>query len=149
MLEQHARVVHSSEQGVWVKASDPPGCGVCAGEGCASRRIAELFQRKPRQYQVESKFPVAVGDDVIVGLPDGSLLRSALYLYGLPLVAVMLGAVLSQWIWANDAGALAGALAGLLLAGVWIVIGTSHSRSRAWPAVIRRSSNVLILEEKQ
>lgn len=149
MLEQHARVVHSSEQGVWVKASDPAGCGVCAGEGCASRRIAELFQRIPRQYQVESRFPVAMGDDVIVGLPDGSLLRSALYLYGLPLGAVMLGAGLAQWAWAGDTGAVAGALVGLLLSGAWIVTRSSTRLSRSRPTVMRRSINVLILEDEK
>lgn len=149
MLEQHARVVHSSEQGVWVIASDPTGCGVCAGEGCASRRIAELFQRRPRQYQVGSRFCVVTGDEVIVGIPDGKLLHSALYLYGLPLVAVMLGAGLAQWVRPGDAGAVAGALLGLLLAGAWIVTRSSTSLSRARPTVIRRSTHVLILEDEK
>lgn len=148
MLEQHARVVHSSEQGVWVKASDPTGCGVCAGEGCASRRIAELFQQKPRQYQVESSFPLTVGDEVIIGLKEGSLLRSALFLYGLPLVSIMAGAVSAQWSGGGDAGALAGALLGLLLSGTWIIRRyTPNLVDR--PSVIRRSINVLILEEKK
>lgn len=148
MLEQHARVVHSSEQGVWVKASDPTGCGVCAGEGCASRRIAELFQRNPRQYQVESPFPVVMGDDVIIGVPDGSLLSSAIYLYGLPLTAIMLGSVIAQWAWVGDAGAVTGALVGLLLASAWIYSRPSTSLSGFRPSVIRRT-NVLILEEKK
>jgi len=147
MLEQHARVVHCSEQGVWVKASDPIGCGVCAGGGCTSRRIAELFQRSPRQYQVESRFPVAIGDEVIVGLPNGSLLHSTLHLYGLPLAAVLLGAGLSQWVWANDVGAVAGALVGLLLAGAWIIYQSSNSHSASRPSVIRRGTHVLILED--
>ena len=149
MLEQHARVIHCSEQGVWVKASDPGGCGVCAGSGCATRRIAELFQPQIRQYQVESRFPIAIGDEVIVGLPDGNLLRSALYLYGLPLVAVMLGAGLAQWVRPGDAGAVAGALLGLLLAGAWIVTRSSTSLSRARPTVIRHSTHVLILEDEK
>ncbi|MHB8916056.1 MAG: SoxR reducing system RseC family protein [Thiobacillus sp.] len=147
MLEQHARVVHCSEQGVWVKASDPTGCGVCAGGGCASRRIAELFQRIPRQYQVESRFPIAVGDEVIVGLPNGSLTHSTLHLYGLPLAAVLLGAGLAQWVWANDAGAVAGALVGLMLAGAWIIYRSSRSLSSSRPSVIRRGTHVLILED--
>lgn len=147
MLEQHARVVHCSEQGVWVKASDPTGCGVCAGGGCASRRIAELFQRIPRQYQVESRFPIAVGDEVIVGLPNGSLIHSTLHLYGLPLAGVLLGAGLAQWVWANDAGAVAGALVGLMLAGAWIIYRSSRSLSSSRPSVIRRGTHVLILED--
>lgn len=151
MLEQHARVVHSSEQGVWVKASDPAGCGVCAGQGCASRRIAELFQREARQYQVESRFPLFAGDSVIVGMPEGSVLRSALTLYGMPLLLMMAGALLAQLGWAGDAGAVAGAVLGLSVAGVFVAARSQRGLTSARPVVIRRSqaSGESILEEEK
>lgn len=151
MLEQHARVVHSSGEDVWVKATEPSACGVCAGQGCTSRRIAELFQRLPRQYQVESRFPVSPGDNVIVGMPEGSVLRSALYLYGMPLLLMMGGALLAQLGWAGDGGAVAGAVLGLLMAGALITVRPHSTLTSVRPVIIRRSqaSDESILEEEK
>lgn len=151
MLEQYARVVQSSEQGVWVKPSEPQGCGVCAGQGCASRRIAELFQRVPRQYQVESHVALSAGDHVIVGLPEGSVLRSALILYGMPLILMLAGALLAQLWFAGDVGAVVGAVAGLLLSGIFIARASLKHLTSMLPMVIRRgeASNGSILEEEK
>jgi len=91
MLEQHARVIQGSGLNVFVETIEPEGCGVCAGQGCASRRIAELFQQVPRQYQVESQLNLSSGDKVIIGVPDGWVLRGALYLYGMPLLLILGG----------------------------------------------------------
>lgn len=119
MLEQHARVVESSAEGVWVEAIAPESCGICAGQGCASRQIVELFQRLPRRYRVESCEGLSVGDRVVVSVPEGSVIRSALYCYGLPLGLIMGGAVLAQ-MWApGDPAAVAGAITGALTA--WCV----------------------------
>ncbi len=151
MLEQYARVVQSSEQGVWVKPSEPHGCGVCAGQGCASRRIAELFQRVPRQYQVESQLPLSAGDHVIVGMPEGSVLRSALILYGLPLILMLVGALFAQLWFAGDVGSVTGAVVGLLTSGIFIARASRKHLTGMLPMVIRRSdaSNGSILEEEK
>lgn len=147
MLEQHARVVQSSPQGVWVEAIEPQGCGVCAGQGCASRRIAELFQRSPRHYQVESGLSLSVGERVIVGVPEGSVLRSAFYLYGLPLLLIMGGALFAQLGFAGDVAAVAGAITGALLAGGIIRFMPSARRTCARPVVIRREEIRVINQE--
>lgn len=112
MLEQPARVIESSEAGIWVEPVAPSGCGVCAGQGCASRQLAEFFQRRPRRYRVQSILPLSVGDHVVVGLPDGSLLRSVFLFYGLPLVFILAGAVIAQLWRPGDAAAVSGALVG-------------------------------------
>lgn len=112
MLEQTARVVKTAPDGVWVQAVEPSGCGTCGGQGCSSRRIAELFQRAPRQFPVESEFELAAGDRVVVGIADGSVLKGALRLYGLPLALMLAGASLAQWVWSHDLAAVAGTAAG-------------------------------------
>lgn len=148
MLEQRARVVHSSGQGIWVEAIEPDGCGVCEGQGCASRRIAELFQRTPRQYPVESMLRLSPGDSVIVGIPEGSLLRSAIYLYGMPLIWMLGGALLFQWWLPGDAGAVTGSIFGLSVAGAFIAL-TSRKRRSHQPVVIRRLVSASIVEEEK
>ena len=120
MLEQTAEVIKTASDGVWVQAVEPSGCGTCAGQGCSSRRIAELFQRKPRLFLVDCDLSISPGDRVVVGIADGSVLKSALRAYGLPLGLM-----------------LAGALMGMLLGGVagWLV--TRGGRA-ARPIVLRR-----------
>ena len=89
------------------------------------------------------------GDDVIVGLPEGNLLRGVLYVYGLPLTSMLLGAVVAQSISPGDAWAVTGALVGLLLAGASIYGTSFSSLTGSRPRVIRRSTDVLILEDKK
>ena len=149
MLEQHARVVQSSWQGIWVEAVEPDGCGVCEGQGCASRRLAELFQRAPRQYPVDSRLPVSPGDKVIVGIPEGSVLRSAMFLYGMPLLLMLGGALLLQWWFPGDAGAVTGAVLGVFVAGAFIALTSRKRRSAFQPVVLRRIVSASIVKEEK
>src|SRR5574339_878799 len=96
MLEQTARVIKTAADGVWVEAVEPSGCGTCGGQGCSSRRIAELFQRRPRHFLVDCNLELAPGERVVVGIAHGSVLKTALRLYGLPLALMLAGAILPQ-----------------------------------------------------
>lgn len=138
MLEQAARVTRIAPDGVWVQAVESSGCGTCGGQGCSTRRIAELFQRSPRQFPVDCDLSLAPGDRVVVGIADGSVLKAALRLYGLPLVLMLAGALLAQEVWPGDGSALVGMLAGGI-AG-WLV---GRGARAARPRVLRRENDVL------
>ena len=138
MLEQTAEVVRTASDGVWVQAVEPSGCGTCGGQGCSSRRIAELFQRKPRNFLVDCDLALAPGDRVVVGIADGSVLKSALRAYGLPLALMLAGALLAQAALPGDGSALAGMLIGGA-AGVLIARGGRAAR----PVVLRREDRIL------
>jgi len=138
MLEQTAEVVRTASDGVWVQAVEPSGCGTCGGQGCSSRRIAELFQRKPRNFLVDCDLALAPGDRVVVGIADGSVLKSALRAYGLPLGLMLAGALLAQAVLPGDGSALAGMLIGGA-AGVLIARGGRAAR----PVVLRREDRIL------
>ena len=133
MLEQTAEVVKTAADGIWVQAVEPSGCGTCGGQGCASRRIAEMFQRKPRHFLVDCDLSLAPGDRVVVGIARGSVLRSALRAYGLPLGLMLAGALLAQAVRPGDGPAVVGMLLGGL-AG-WLV---SRGGRAARPVVLRR-----------
>ncbi len=133
MLEQTAEVVKTAADGIWVQAVEPSGCGTCGGQGCASRRIAEMFQRKPRHFLVDCDLSLAPGDRVVVGIARGSVLRSALRAYGLPLGLMLAGALLAQAVQPGDGPAVVGMLLGGL-AG-WLV---SRGGRAARPVVLRR-----------
>jgi sigma-E factor negative regulatory protein RseC len=112
MLEQTAEVTKTASDGVWMKAVEPSGCGTCGGQGCSTRRIAELFQRTPRQFLVDCDLSLSPGDRVVVGIADGSVLQSALRAYGLPLALMLTGALLAQAMYPGDGPAVLGMLAG-------------------------------------
>jgi sigma-E factor negative regulatory protein RseC len=133
MLEQTAEVIETSASGIWVRAVEPSGCGTCAGQGCSSRRIAELFQRTPRQFLVDCDLSLSPGDRVVVGIAGGSVLKSAMRAYGLPLACLLAGALLAQAVQPGDGPAVAG----MLLGGVvgWLA---AHSGRVARPVVLRR-----------
>lgn len=133
MLEQTAEVIKTAADGIWVRAVEPAGCGTCGGRGCSSRRIAELFQRKPRLFRVDCDLSLAPGDRVVVGIARGSVLRSAWRLYGLPLALMLAGALLAQTVQPGDGPALVG----LLLGGCVGWLAARGGRA-ARPVVLRR-----------
>jgi sigma-E factor negative regulatory protein RseC len=133
MLEQTAEVVKTAADGIWVRAVEPSGCGTCGGQGCSSRRIAELFQRKPRLFLVDCDLSLAPGDRVVVGIVHGSVLRSAWRAYGLPLALMLAGALVAQAVRPGDGAALVG----LLLGGMVGWLAARGGRT-ARPVVLRR-----------
>lgn len=133
MLEQTAEVVKTASDGIWVQAVEPSGCGTCGGQGCSSRRIAELFQRKPRLFLVDCDLSLSPGDRVVVGIDHGSVLKSAWRAYGLPLSMMLAGALLAQAVRPGDGAALVGLLTGGVVG--WLV--TRNGRT-ARPVVLRR-----------
>jgi len=142
MLEQSAEVTKTASDGVWVRAVEPSGCGTCGGQGCSARRIAELFQRKPRHFLVDCELSLSPGDRVVVGIADGSVLKSALRAYGWPLGLMLAGALLAQALQPGDGPALVGMLLGA--AAGWLVVrGGRASR----PVVLRREG-VQLLKKK-
>lgn len=138
MLEQTAEVVHTASDGIWVQAVEPSGCGTCGGQGCSSRRIAELFQRKPRNFRVECDLALAPGDRVVIGIAHGSVLKSAMRAYGLPLVLMLAGALLAQAMRPGDGAALVGMLIGGIVG--WLA---ARGDRMARPVVLRREEGIL------
>jgi len=143
MLEQTAEVIKTAADGIWVRAVEPSGCGTCGGQGCASRRIAEMFQRKPRLFLVDCDLSLSPGDRIVVGIANGSVLNSALRVYGLPLGLMLTGALLAQRIQPGDGAALVGMLLGGLVG--WLV---ARGGRAARPVVLRREDNNLFRMKK-
>lgn len=139
MLEQTAEIVKTAPEGVWVRAVEPSGCGSCGGQGCSSRRIAELLQRKPRHFLVDCDLVLAPGERVVVGIAPGSVLRSAARLYGLPLGLMLAGALLAQAVQPGDGPAVAGVLLGGLV-GWWVAARGGQTQR---PMVLRRENEML------
>ena len=141
MLEQSVEVMKTASDGIWVRAVEPSGCGTCEGQGCSSRRIAELFQRKPRLFRVDCDLALSPGDRAVVGIANGSVLKSALRAYGQPLALMLAGALLSQAFEVGDGSALIGVLLGG--AAGWLLARNSQA---ARPVVLRREEMIHLMK---
>lgn len=132
MLEMDAHVVRVAGETAWVRVEAPSSCGACGGRGCGRSLFARVFHAGPPEHAVFCNLPVLAGDAVVLGIPEGSLLRAAVRAYLLPLGLVIAGAVaLSRW---GDGMAAVGALAGLGIGFAFLRRGPA----RAGAVVLRR-----------
>lgn len=116
MLDTRAIVIRVEGEAAVVEAVHTGGCGACTGS-CSSGSMSKMLCVKPRQFRVRNAIGARIGDEVEVSVAEGVLMRSALTLYALPLVALFAGAFAgAHWVGSSgqDAGAALGAAAGLL-----------------------------------
>lgn len=93
-----------------VEFAAPPRCKGCDG-ACLWYRVADR-----QLVTFATPLDLGVGVTVTVTLPDRYLLLGALFVYGVPLLALLAGAVLGASVSDSDLGAAAGAALGLVAA---------------------------------
>lgn len=143
MIEQSGRVVAIEDGVAWVETVRRTGCGRCDEPGgCGNGAMNRLARERIGHLRVLASLPVAVGDEVVVGVPEDAMLRGAALIYLLPLAALFAGTLAGDLLWPGDGGAMAGALAGLV-AGFGFVRWRSTSKrddSTVQPVLLRRLS---------
>lgn len=91
-------------------------CPRCAeGRGCGAGLFQSRRKRQLLEVDVPAGMQVAPGDEVAVTIGPQSLLKAALYAYGLPLGGMLAMLALAGLLWPalDDAGHVAAAAAGL------------------------------------
>lgn len=96
-------------------------CGLCGQtRGCGNSIWGKLFAHRSTAFKASNSIQAAVGQSVIVGINERALLWSALLLYILPLVTMLIASILAmQWSDSNGMAMLA-AVAGLALGLLWV-----------------------------
>lgn len=104
----------------WVELAVAQGCGRCHEPGgCGGVDIARPFGGGRKHLKVENLIDLRPGERVAVCVEEGLPLRAALWMYGVPVLGVILGAVLGRMLASpggEDVLAGLGALAGLIAA---------------------------------
>lgn len=143
MLETRAIIVQVDGRYALVQANQASGCEQCNGKGCGAGKLSQLFCSKPRQFQVDNPINANVGDQVIISVAEGAVLRGIGLVYLLPLILLLLGAMFGN-IWAaqteqRDGYAAAGALLGLVVGFAFAKwISSRQIRSRFQPYIARQ-----------
>lgn len=134
-MNRAAGVVVRVEDGfAWVRTeAAAPACGSCARrEGCGQAGqglLDSLFVRQENLLRLPNTIGARPGDAVSVCSADGSVLRAAAIVYGLPLLLGFAGAMLLDGRIFGEAGAALGLLFGL--AGGFFLARIGHLAGKA------------------
>ena len=143
VLETRAIIVQTEGQFAQVQVSQADGCEQCNGKGCGTGKLSQLFCSKPRQFQVDNPINASIGDQVIISVAEGAVLRGIGLVYLLPLILLLMGAVIGNSL-AEQAeqrdsysavGALLGLVAGFVIAK-WI--SSRQVKNRSQPYIARQ-----------
>lgn len=107
IIEETARVVALAGDQAWVVTQRRSTCQSCgANKTCGTGIMSKAFSSgKTLKIKASNLANAVVGDEVILGIDDRVLLRSAVMMYLLPLFALMAGAFIGEWL--NDSFFLA------------------------------------------
>ena len=97
MIEEQGKVVALQNEWVWVETERKTACGQCsANKGCGTSVLASVFGKKANSIAVMKTLPVKVGDEVIIGIEEDTLVKGSLLIYALPLVLLIVFGLLGE-----------------------------------------------------
>ncbi len=146
MIEETGVVVLRDGNLADVQTERRSSCGSCSAKaGCGVSLLDRALGRRPLRLSALNRIDAEPGDRVVVGIPGGSILSASAAAYLGPVLALILGGVLGEWLaqqlaWpATDAISLLGALAGLTAGLAWLARFSHRHRGDArYQAVVLR-----------
>lgn len=96
-------------------------CGLCGQtRGCGNSIWGKLFAHRSTAFKASNSINATIGQSVIVGINEQALLRSALLLYLLPLVTMLIASILVMQVNDSNGVVMLAALAGLIVGLLWV-----------------------------
>jgi len=124
MIRRLGTVLRVDGDLAWVECSRGGACALCPGRGACDTALLSGTRPLHRLRARTCAQHVRPGTEVVVGVPDGALLRAAMLAYGLPLAALVGGAVLG-----SIAGPLGGGTGAALGLAAGIALATRAGRT--------------------
>ena len=147
MIEETARVIAIENNQLLLEAETGAACNACAArQGCGTSVLSKWVGRKFTRFQAPNTVNARVGDEVVVGLAEEAMLKGSVFVYLLPLLAMIGFALLADSLISTDTGlrdllVLISAVAGfglMLFISRWF-LSTNSSRSKLTPVVLRKN----------
>ena len=115
MITETATVTKIDGRQVEIEMQRQSVCGGCElNSGCGTGAIGRLLGRRNKPLKIFNQMKLMPGDQVVIGIRERAYLNASLIIYGLPLLGLIVGGLLSQWIFGeSDLIALIGAAIGL------------------------------------
>jgi len=155
MIEESARVTKIEGEFAWVEAQRQSTCGQCvANKGCGTAVLGKVLGRRRTLVRARSLQGVNVGDEVVIGIREGALVRGSLAVYAVPLAGLLAGAGLGRYLAGRllsgnvELVSVAAGLTGLMAGLVWVRYFTNQIADdiNYQPVILRRRSEPLPLE---
>jgi sigma-E factor negative regulatory protein RseC len=117
MNEGIAHVVSLEGNVAWLVPEQTGSCGGCAASGsCGAKGIGTIASRlEYRRFKIDNEANLAVGERVVIGIPDNALIKASITAYAIPLATLLLAGALAQWRFGNDLATMAAMVVGLLV----------------------------------
>jgi sigma-E factor negative regulatory protein RseC len=147
MIEETGVVVGVAGDLAEVETRRQGACGSCSANGaCGTSLLARYFGRKPLLLRAQNRAGAALGDVVVVGVPEDGLVRASLAAYLVPLLGLIVGGMTGPVLFpaGGEGASVLTAFAGLGLGLVWLGhFGRTHTQDPHYRAVILRRASGL------
>ena len=106
MIEEVATVTWSGQGLARVEAARNSACAQCSSRSNCSQGVLSQWSRG-RSVEIEvlnpDNLPLTPGQQVLIGLDEGGLMRASLLLYLVPLLLLVAGALVASMLGASEA----------------------------------------------
>ncbi len=122
MIEEPGIVMTVDQDGVWVATQRKTTCGSCSARmTCGQGLLASVASdKKPHLIKITTDLVLREGDQVILGMPEELLVRSAFLVYMLPLLMMFISALAVNALNASEAWIIFAAALGFLGGAFWV-----------------------------
>lgn len=139
MITETGKVVALANDRAWVQTIRTSACQSCSARAaCGQRALARVSGGRANQILVANAVGARVGDEVVIGIDEQSLLAASLAVYGGPLLLMILASIAGyRWFGGTDGSAILGALVGLGSGFWWVRIWQRNRGDRYEPRLLR------------
>lgn len=114
MVEESGIILSVSQGLAEVETVRTSSCTACqAKSACGHHAIAKVSSSNRMRMMVTDTFDSQVGQEVVVGIPEDTLLKASVLMYLVPLLGLVLGATLPGTVNENPIFAALGSVMGL------------------------------------
>lgn len=151
MIEETGKVIDIQDDYAWVETARVPACNACSvRRGCGTSALASVFGRRKADIRVRNVIAAAVGDRVVIGIPESGLVRGSLAVYAMPLAGLFAGALAGHFTGGallpgqTDLPAILGAVGGFTAGIYWLrhYSRTSGQDERYQPVMLRHQLTI-------
>jgi len=126
MITEDAIVIEVSDDQTWIETQRKSTCGQCsANKGCGTSVLSKVMGNKLSKMKAINNIDAKVGDGVVVGLSESSLLKGAFMTYILPLAYLFIFASVGQFI-SSDLSLLNSEMVVVVFAIIGFIFGLKH-----------------------
>lgn len=121
MIEEYAIVTKSAGTTATLEIERRTACGLCGQKrGCGNATWGKMLGHDSHDFTAENQINAQVGDSVVVGIDEQAVLNSAFFLYVVPLVGLLIGTLVADYLFKNQFYVILGAVLGLVLGFLWV-----------------------------